>query len=140
MPIVTNVRSLQPENESLKLIREAIEEINEILAEKFKKESEIELTEGKEKEENLAPLSFLTDQKYMLEVNSLGQNTVTLKDNQMIVSGPDFDEAQVIAKQLSSGASRLATLNGRQVLISFSSTMVNVNQQLQRQTAQKSQK
>ena len=62
MPIVTNVRSLQPENESLKLIREAIEEVNEILAEKFKKESEIELTEGKEKEENLAPLSFLTDQ------------------------------------------------------------------------------
>ena len=76
---------------------------------------ESELTEGKEKKENLAPISFLTDQKYMLEVNSLGQNTVTFKGNEMIVSGPDFDEAQVIAKQLSSGASRLATLNGRQV-------------------------
>ena len=46
MPIVTNIRSLQPENESLKLIREAIEEIIESLAEKFKKESESELTEG----------------------------------------------------------------------------------------------
>ena len=45
MPIVTNVRSLQPKNESLKLIREAIEEVNEILAEKFKKESESELTQ-----------------------------------------------------------------------------------------------
>ena len=99
MPIVTNVRSLQPKNKSLKSVW----------------------------------------------VNSLGQNTVTVKGNQMIVSGPDFDEAQVIAKQLSSGVSRLATLNGRQVLISFSSTMVNVNQQqqqeqLQQQTAQKSQK
>ena len=37
----------------------------------------------------------------------------------MIVSGPDTIQAQLIAKQLSSGAIRLATLNGgEQVLLS----------------------
>ena len=37
----------------------------------------------------------------------------------MIVSGPDIAQAQVITKQLSSGAVKLATLNGgEQVLLS----------------------
>ena len=60
---------------------------------------------------------------------SLGQNTVTLKGNQMIVSGPDIAQAQLIAKQLSSGAARLATLNGKQVLISTTPTVINQQQQ-----------
>ena len=40
-------------------------------------------------------------QKQMVEVKSLGQNTVTFKGNQMIVSGPDIAQAQLIAKQVS---------------------------------------
>jgi hypothetical protein len=36
----------------------------------------------------------------------------------MIVSGPVLAQAQLIGKQLSSGAAKLATLNGKQVLIS----------------------
>ena len=39
-------------------------------------------------------------QKQMVEVKSLGQNTVTFKGNQMIVSGPDIAQAQLIAKQV----------------------------------------
>ena len=57
-------------------------------------------------------------QKQMVGVKSLGLNTVTFKGNQMIVSGPVIAQAQLIAKQLSSGAAKLATLNGKQVLIS----------------------
>ena len=64
-------------------------------------------------------------QKQMVEVKSLGQNSVTFKGNQMIVSGPDITAAQNIAKQLSSGAAKLATLNGKQVLISTQPTVMN---------------
>lgn len=62
--------------------------------------------------------------KQMVEVKALGPNVVQFKGNQMIVSGPDVQQAQLIAKQLSSGAARLATLGGKQVLIS-TSAMVN---------------
>ena len=64
----------------------------------------------------VAPLP--PQQKQMVEVKSLGRNTVKFKNNQMIVSGPDLAQAQLIAKQLSSGAAKLATLYGKQVLIS----------------------
>ena len=50
---------------------------------------------------------------------------MTLKGNQMIVSGPDIAQVQLIAEQLSSGAVRLATLNGKQVLISTTPTVIN---------------
>ena len=50
----------------------------------------------------------------------------------MIVSGPDIAHAQLIAKQLSSGAVRLATLNGKHVLISTTPTVRN--QQVQQAT------
>ena len=56
--------------------------------------------------------------KQMVEVKSLGQNTVTYRNGQMIVSGPDVTQAQEIAKQLASGQARLATLGGKQVLVS----------------------
>ena len=55
----------------------------------------------------------------------------------MIVSGPDIAQAQLIAKQLSTGAARLATLNGKQVLISTTPTAIN--QQQQQQTPQQTQ-
>lgn len=71
-----------------------------------------------------AQTQSVTGQKQMVEVKSLGQNTVTLKGNQMIVSGPDIAQAQLIAKQLSSGAAKLATLNGKQVLISTQPTVI----------------
>ena len=61
---------------------------------------------------------------------------MTLKGNQMIVSGPDIAQAQLIAKQLSSGAARLATLNGKQVLISTTPTVINQQQQQQQATQQ----
>ena len=54
----------------------------------------------------------------------------------MIVSGPDIAQAQLIAKQLSSGAARLATLNGKQVLISTTPTVINQQQQQQQQQVQ----
>ena len=56
--------------------------------------------------------------KQVMEVKPLGQNSVTFKGTQMIVSGPDMAQAQAIAKQLSTGQARLASYNGKQVLIS----------------------
>ena len=69
-----------------------------------------------------------TGQKQMVEVKSLGQNTVTFRGQQMIVSGPDIAQAQLIAKQLSSGAVKLATLSGKQVLISTQPSVVQQQQ------------
>ena len=62
--------------------------------------------------------------KQMVEVKTLGQNVVSFKGNQMIVQGPDIAQAQLIAKQLASGSSRLAMLNGKQVLISTTPTII----------------
>ena len=66
----------------------------------------------------------------MVEVKSLGQNTVTFKGNQMIVSGPEIAQAQQIANQLSTGAAKLATLNGKHVLILTQPTVINQAQKL----------
>ncbi len=52
--------------------------------------------------------------KQMVEVKTLGANTVSFKGHQMIVSGPDVAQAQAIANQLSTGQARLATLGGKQ--------------------------
>ncbi len=73
---------------------------------------------------SVATATTPSGQKQMVEVKALGANTVSFKGNQMIVSGPDVAQAQLIAKQLSSGAARLATLNGKQVLISTTPTSV----------------
>lgn len=67
--------------------------------------------------------------KQVVEVKSLGSNTVTFKGNQMIVSGPDVAQAQLIAKQLSSGQAKLAMIGGKQVLIS-----TNTNNSIQAST------
>jgi nucleosome-remodeling factor subunit BPTF len=69
--------------------------------------------------------------KQMVEVKTLGANTVTFKNQQMIVSGPDVAQAQAIANQLSTGAARLATLGGKQVLISTTSASAVQQQQQQ---------
>ena len=69
---------------------------------------------------NVTTASPTNTPKQMVEVKALGPNVVQFKGNQMIVSGPDVQQAQLIAKQLSSGAARLATLGGKQVLISTS--------------------
>ena len=52
-------------------------------------------------------------------IKPLGQNSVTFKGTQMIVSGPDMAQAKAIAKELSTGQGRLASYNGEQVLISM---------------------
>ena len=67
--------------------------------------------------------------KQMVEVKTLGQNVVSFKGNQMIVQGPDIAQAQQIARQLASGSARLAMLNGKQVLVSTTSTIIQQQQQ-----------
>ena len=69
-----------------------------------------------------------TGQKQMVEVKPVRQNPVTFRGQQMIVSGPDIAQAQLIAKQLSSGAVKLATLSGKQVLISTQPSVVQQQQ------------
>ena len=60
-------------------------------------------------------------------LQSLGQNKVTLKGGKMIVSGPNLSQSQFIEKQLKSGA-RLAIVNGKQVLVSTTPTVINQQQ------------
>ena len=50
-------------------------------------------------------------------IQSLGNNTVTIKDGQLIVQGPDHDAATAIAKQLASGQAKLGNVGGKQVLV-----------------------
>ena len=85
--------------------------------------------EAKDKGNDLLGKIYCKSTKYV-EVKSLGLNTVTSKGNQMIVSGPDIAQAQQIAKQLSTGAAKLATLNGKQVLISTQPTVISQTQKL----------
>ena len=47
----------------------------------------------------------------------LGNNTVTIKDGQLIVQGPHQAEANVIIKGLAAGKTVLGTLDGKQVLV-----------------------
>ena len=56
-------------------------------------------------------------QNMVVGIQSLGANTVTIKDGQLIVQGPDHAAATNIAKLLSTGAAKLANLNGKQVML-----------------------
>merc|ERR1719447_1275035 len=56
-------------------------------------------------------------QNMVVGIQSLGANTVTIKDGQLIVQGPDHAHATQIAQLLSTGAAKLANLNGKQVLL-----------------------
>ncbi|CAB4054287.1 BPTF [Lepeophtheirus salmonis] len=64
-----------------------------------------------------------------VSVMSLGSNTVTFRGNQMIVSGPDQAQAQLIAKHLSSGTARLGNIGGKQVLIMAPNSQAEEQQQ-----------
>jgi hypothetical protein len=56
-------------------------------------------------------------QNTVVGIQSLGANTVTIKDGQLIVQGPDHAAATQIAKLVSSGAAKLVNLNGKQLLL-----------------------
>jgi len=56
-------------------------------------------------------------QSKVVGIQSLGANTVTIKDGQLIVQGPDHDAATAIAKQLSTGQAKLGNVGGKQVLV-----------------------
>jgi len=59
-------------------------------------------------------------QHIVVGIQSLGAYTVTINHGQLMVQGPDHAAATVIAQQLSSGQAKLATLGGRQVLLTTS--------------------
>ena len=50
-------------------------------------------------------------------VQSLGNNTVTIKDRKLIVQGPDHAEATAIARKLVSDEAKLGSVGGQQVLV-----------------------
>merc|ERR1719187_1465292 len=56
-------------------------------------------------------------QNMVVGIQSLGANTVTIKDGQLIVQGPDHDAATAIARQLSTGQAKLGNVGGKQVLV-----------------------
>jgi hypothetical protein len=56
-------------------------------------------------------------------VQSLGSTTVTVvKDGQLVVQGPDQAAATRVAKLLSTGAAKLGSLNGKQILLLAAAT------------------
>ena len=57
-----------------------------------------------------------TKQK-VVGIQSLGNNTVTIKDGQLIVQGPDHAEATAIARKLAAGEAKLGNVGGKQVLV-----------------------
>ena len=56
--------------------------------------------------------------KRVVGIRSLGAYTVTIKDGQLIIQGPDHAAAINIARLLSTGTTKLAYLDGKQVLLS----------------------
>jgi len=56
-------------------------------------------------------------QSKVVGIQSLGANTVTIKDGQLIVQGPDHAAATAIARQLSTGQAKLGNVGGKQVLV-----------------------
>ena len=65
---------------------------------------------------NLTP-GTCNQQNMVVGIQSLGANTVTVKDNQLTVQGPDHAGAAQIAQLLSTGRAKLANMNGKQVLL-----------------------
>merc|ERR1719462_566355 len=56
-------------------------------------------------------------QDMLVGIQSLGDITVTIKNGQLIVQGPDHAAATQIVQLLSTGVAKLANLNGKQVLV-----------------------
>ena len=56
-------------------------------------------------------------QSKVVGIQSLGANTVTIKEHQLIVKGPDHGAATAIARQLSTGQAKLGNVGGKQVLL-----------------------
>ena len=50
-------------------------------------------------------------------IQSLGNNTFTITDGQLIVQGPDLNAATAIAKKLALGEAKLGDVQGKQVLV-----------------------
>ena len=56
-------------------------------------------------------------QDLVVGIQNLGANTVITKDGQLIVKGPDHTAVTQIVHLLSTGAAKVANLNGKQVLL-----------------------
>ena len=55
----------------------------------------------------------------LVGVQSPGNNTVTIKDGKLFVTGPDHDVSTAIANQLASGQAKLGNVGEKQVLVIF---------------------
>jgi len=64
-----------------------------------------------------APQTQLTSKQSVIGFQSLSNNTVRVKDGQLIVQGPDQARVEAIAEQLSSGKAKLGNVCGKQVLV-----------------------
>ena len=55
--------------------------------------------------------------KKIIGIQSLGNNTVTIKDSKLIVQGQNKDEATDIARKIANGEAKLGNVCGKQVLV-----------------------
>ena len=64
-----------------------------------------------------SPAVATAGKQKVVGIQSLGSNTVNIKDGQLIVQGPDHAAATAIARQLASGQAKLGNVGGKQVLV-----------------------
>merc|ERR1719410_2127450 len=64
-----------------------------------------------------SPAVATAGKQKVVGIQSLGSNTVNIKDRQLIVQGPDHAAATAIARQLASGQAKLGNVGGKQVLV-----------------------
>ena len=63
------------------------------------------------------PTLVTTKPQKVTGIESLGKNTVIIKDGQLIVQGPNQADATAIARKLASGEAKLGNVAGKQVLV-----------------------
>ena len=64
-----------------------------------------------------SPAVATAGKQKVVGIQSLGSNTVNIKDGQLIVQGPDHAAATAIARQLASGQAKVGNVCGKRVLV-----------------------
>ena len=110
--IMSQLKSTEDNNEKLESDLFAAQQEMEMLEEQLEN-----LERERQEAQTETKVASPNKQNMVVGIQSLGANNVTIKDKQLIVRGPDQAAATEIAQLLSTGAAKLATLDGKQVLL-----------------------
>ena len=113
-----NAESIKKKNRQTDFVADAFD-VKKPDAKKYRKTSALEVTPqtlATPSGGSIASTSLGTKRK-VVGVKSLGNNTVTSKDGQLTVRGPDKAVAIAIARKLVSDEAKLGSVGGQQVLV-----------------------